>query len=205
MVNRMHSTFGLRGPAAARGAVLITALVFLVVLLMIVVSIMRAGTLEERMASNARDRQIALQAAEAVSRDAATVLFGTGATSPIDPFDLSQFTSACTNALCGVPSGTPLWKSPSQWTTSGKTRTFASASSKLKVKTDPDVFLPDASQPRYFVELIGFEGGQGPHICPKIIYRVTARGQGSDNATVFVETMYRHRPHSYVDGSCGGT
>ena len=198
MVNRMHSTFGLRGPAAARGAVLITGLVFLVVLLMIVVSVMRTGTLEERMASNARDRQIALQAAEAVSRDAASVLFGTTAASPIDPFDVSQFTSACTNALCGIPSGPPLWNAPSQWTTSGKTRTFAASASNISATLV-------AAQPRYFVELIGFEGGQGPHICPKIIYRVTARGVGKDNATVFVETMYRHRPHSYVDGSCGGT
>lgn len=57
------------------GAVLITGLIFMVVLTIIVISALRSATLEERMAANARNRQLALQAAEAVLRDAETALF----------------------------------------------------------------------------------------------------------------------------------
>jgi type IV pilus assembly protein PilX len=211
MVTQASRAIGFRSATTERGAVLITGLVFLVVLLMIVVSVMRSGTLEERMASNARDRQIALQAAEAASREAAVTFF-TNPIGPMDPFDISGFKADCTGrlvgevtggGLCALPgSGTPMWKAIA-WDSNAVTRTFASASSKLQ--TAPGVFLPDASQPRYFVELAGFEGGQDPNICPKVIYRVTARGVGKDNSTVFIETMYRHRPHSFIDGSCGGT
>jgi len=201
----MNHSFEVHTRSAERGAVLITGLVFLVVLLMIVVSVMRSGTLEERMASNALDRQLALQAAEAVSRDA-QVAFFTTPVSPFDPFDISGFTSACTNGLCGVPAAgsTPLWKNTSAWTTT-KTRTFASSASnitQLATNCTPPTGFTDC-QPRYFIEPVGFEGGQIGMICPKVIYRVTARGVGKDSSTVFVETMYRYRPHSYVDGSCG--
>jgi Tfp pilus assembly protein PilX len=61
------------------GAVLYTGLIFLLVLSLIVLSMLRSGTLEERMAANARNRQVALQAAEAVLRDAETRLFSTSA------------------------------------------------------------------------------------------------------------------------------
>ena len=198
----MTRSFLSGGPTSARGAVLITGLVFLVVLLMIVVSVMRSGTLEERMASNSRDRQLALQAAEAVSRDAQVTLFD-APTAPFDPFDLTAFTSACTNGLCGVPGGgTPLWKTIT-WD-ANKTRTFASAASNLTQLTgcNTTIGAPDC-QPRYFVEPLSMEGGQPGKICPKILYRVTARGIGKDSSTVFVETMYRHRPNTFVDGTCG--
>lgn len=52
------------------GFVLITALIFLVILAVLGISSMQASTLQERMAGNLRDRNIALQAAELALRDA---------------------------------------------------------------------------------------------------------------------------------------
>lgn len=53
-----------------RGAVLIVALLFLVMLTMLGITAMTGTTMEERMAGNARDKSIAFQAAEAALRDA---------------------------------------------------------------------------------------------------------------------------------------
>ena len=53
-----------------RGVILIVALIFMTVLGLLVLAGMRTGLLQERMASNARNRQVALQSAEAMLRDA---------------------------------------------------------------------------------------------------------------------------------------
>ena len=53
-----------------QGAVLIVALIFLVILTMLGVTAMTGTTMELRMAGNTRDLSIAMQAAEAVLRDA---------------------------------------------------------------------------------------------------------------------------------------
>lgn len=169
------------------GAVLITGMIFLVVLTIIVVSALRSGTLEERMAANARDRQLALQAVEAVVRDAEVVLLA------ISTFDPSIFTAACTNGYCSRPAvgSTPRWQTTT-WGTN--TRTFAATTSNLTVV---------ASQPQYIVEYIAAEGGQPPKICPTLLFRITAQGVGSDSTAVFVESMLRHRPNRFADGYCG--
>src|SRR5688572_9206262 len=57
-------------PHRQRGAVLIVALLFLVMLTLLGVTAMTSSTMEERMAGNARDNGVAFQAAEAALRDA---------------------------------------------------------------------------------------------------------------------------------------
>lgn len=51
-------------PHKQQGAIFITGLVFLVVISLLGVTAMKTSTLEERMAGNSRDRNLALQAAE---------------------------------------------------------------------------------------------------------------------------------------------
>jgi len=168
------------------GAALVTGLIFMVVLTIIVISALRSATLEERMAANARNRQLALQAAEAVVREAEVALVS-GA--PFDPFTPSSFTASCTNGYCNkaVAGSTPKWKTI-DWDDDTKTRSFANASSEIDGVSE---------QPRYIVEIANTPvfGGAGG-ICPKILYRITARGVGQDNSTVFVQTMFRHLPAS---------
>lgn len=166
------------------GAALITGLIFMVVLTIIVISALRSSTLEERMAANARNRQLALQAAEAVLRDAEASL---GAGAPFDPFTPVSFTAACTNGYCSKPAtgSTPRWKTI-DWSDTTKTRSFANAGSNLAGL---------AGQPRYIVEIAGFPDPCNPgQQSNPVLYRVTARGVGMDNSTVFVQTMFRHRP-----------
>jgi type IV pilus assembly protein PilX len=181
-----------RHPASQSGIVLITGLIFTVILTLLVLAGVRTGILEERMASNARNRQVALQAAEAVLRDGEVALFSEGTVAaPFDPWIPTTFADGCTSGLCSKPAAgsTPRWKTY-DWSDSGIYRTFASNASNLSSSLVP-------SQPVYFVELmttpvIGPSGGGG--ICPTVVYRLTARGSGLDAATVYVQTMYRMRP-----------
>lgn len=55
-------------PRAERGVALITGLIFMVVLTLLVIASMRTTILEEKMAGNARDVNLAFQAAEAALR-----------------------------------------------------------------------------------------------------------------------------------------
>jgi len=163
------------------GVVLVTGLIFMVILTIIVVVALRSATLEERMAANALNRQLALQAAEAALRDAEALIQTSGA--PFDPFEPWRFTAGCTNGLCNkaAAGAAPRWKTV-EWEAVGQ----PSATNIAGVK----------SQPRYIIEIANDPIKQGA-ICPKVLYRVTARGVGGvDNAIVFLQTMYRHLPAS---------
>jgi type IV pilus assembly protein PilX len=65
--------------ARQRGAVLIMALLLLVVMTLLGLSAMRGAVMEERMAGNAHDHNMAFQAAESGLRDAADWLLGLAA------------------------------------------------------------------------------------------------------------------------------
>lgn len=184
--------------AKQKGAVLVTGVIILVVITMLVISAMRSATLEERMAGNSRNRQLALQAAEAVLRDAEDSLFS--ATAPFNTdFDQTAFTVACTNGYCTKPAvGTYRWKSDSTWSNSTSTRTFVTPASGAAF-----TLANVPNQPRYIVELMGYDGGQAQKICPKVLFRVTARGDGYDSSVVYLQNTYRHRPNKFADGSCG--
>lgn len=171
------------------GAVLITGLIFLVVLTMVVLSVLRSGTLEERMAANSRNRQVGLQAAEAVLRDAEDQLFS-GAEFK------SKFNSNPSDLVDGfysapVAGSAPRWKSI-DWGSSTATLTFASSGSSL---------YGVASEPRYIVEIISPPSRPNNTVsCSKGLATVTARGVGKDSSAVFVQSMYRYQSDRPSDG-----
>lgn len=172
--------------ARQSGFALVTGLVFLVVMTIIVIAALRSSTLEERMAANARNRQVALQAAEAVLREAETVI--NSGIAPFDPFTPSGFKADCTGGYCSklADGEEPRWKDTGIWDSAGKT--FASSASDL---------LGVSAQPRYIIEVEAYPDPSAPGTkCNAVLYRVTSRGQGMDNAAVLVQTMFRHRPNS---------
>jgi type IV pilus assembly protein PilX len=171
------------------GVVLYTGLIFLLVLSLIVLSMLRGGTLEERMAANARNRQVAIQAAEAVLRDAEEQLFSTAAY-------LSKFDSlTMANGFYRAPASTatPRWKdSTFDWDSSTATRTFASADLKLDGV---------ASAPKYIVEIITPPTRPNSTVpCSKGVANITARGVGNDSSIVFLQTVYRYQSNRASDG-----
>lgn len=164
-----------------RGAVLVTAIIFMLVLTMFVLAMVRSGTLEERMARNARDHQVAMEAAEAILRHAETTLFGS---SPFDPYNAASFTPACTGGLCFKPAVSATWQAI-DWTSADLTRTFVEAEDRLAGLD---------TQPRYIVEVVSppFKSSSAAQCSPGLA-RITARGQGKGGATAYVQSTVRFR------------
>lgn len=163
------------------GAVLITGLIFLVILTMVVLTVLRNGTLEERMAANSRNRQVALQAAESVLRNAEAALF---TAAPFDPFDISQFSSNCANGLCYKPDANSTWQTIN-WDSTALTRSFVAATSNVSGVS---------AQPRYIVEIVvlpvkSSSTGQ----CENGLAKITARGSGNDGSAAYIQSTVRFK------------
>ena len=163
------------------GAALITGLIFLVVLTLISLSAIKATSLEERMAGNARDQDIAFEAAEAGIRDALKSLPGLSPSSP--------FAAGCSNGLCLNNAVTPVWTtitSNNQWTSS-----LTKAYTGTPLTFDGTTQLP--IQPHYIIELMpnsvsafgsSMTAGKGLTSGAQLTpYRITARGWGMTNQT----------------------
>jgi len=162
-----------------RGMSLFPALVFLLVLTMLGVAALGSSAMQERMAGNAKDMNIAFQAAEAGLRDAEADIDANLTLATV-------FTSACTNGLCTPPSE---WASPSStdisklidWSNTGLTRTYGAY-------TGAAAFPVVAAQPVYVIELVSVlppstGGSVGIGIAPAgtggRVYRVTVLATGA--------------------------
>ena len=133
-------------PHRERGAVLVVALMFLVAMTLLALSAMTTTTLEEKMSGNARDYNVALQAAEATLRDAQNDLLATGATGRT--VTLVGFTSACPAGLCAPTALTNQMYSSADWSSSSTTTVQYGA------WTGAATFPSVATQPRYMMELV---------------------------------------------------
>lgn len=171
MIKKMNIYIKQHSPQ--RGAALITGLIFMVVLTLLVVAAMRTTILEEKMAGNTRDVNLAFQAGEAALRAGEQVL--NGATLP-------AFSTTGAYLTVGSRDDT-YWLSTHNWTTDS----VAYAS------------VPDgtAAAPQYVIEELpavptpGFSKKAGP-LTEAGYYRVIARGAGANaNTVVFVQSTYR--------------
>ena len=165
---------------AQRGAVLVIALIMLLAMTLIGVTGLSTTTMQERMAGNLREINIAFQAAEAALREGENYL--TAATLP-------DFNGS--NGLYQpAPGGTPqVWAVSSNW--SGT----ASRPYQGDLDTD-DVELADA--PRYIIEELAPVPAPGGTLssdapAPETgMYRITARAFGrSDTTVVMLQTTYK--------------
>lgn len=156
-----------------RGAALVVALVFLLVMTVLGVSSMSTTTLQERMAGNLRDQNLAFQAAEAGLR--AGEEFLQQATLPV-------FSGA--NGLLQLEdeAGSAEFWSAYDWAANGRLA--------------PEV-AHVAERPRYVIEELPSVPAEGDSVrfdaLPDIaFYRVTARGVGgTEDAVAILQTTYR--------------
>lgn len=186
-----------RGGTSQRGMVLVIGLIFLLLLTMIGTTAIRTSSLDERMAENLRDRNLAFQAAEAALRDAERDFSNqvTGGVARV----ITPFTSFSVD--CGASTGgnemddglcyngaaadytTPIWTTVNMTTApSVRYGRFTGAGT-----------LPNLSaQPRYIIEGIhrtvtGCADNRN--------YRITARAQGaSANTVVWLQATYGCKP-----------
>jgi type IV pilus assembly protein PilX len=192
-------------PASASsqaGAALVTGLIFLVILTLLGITAMQTSTMEERMSGNARDRNIAFQAAEAALRDAerdikcqkfdgspaaATTLVRTnvGCISGMTGADAN-----CTDGLCCVvkPPGLACVERTSVSPNKPVYIDFSlSAEPSVAYGTHtaaPAITSLNQQPPRYLIEPFLKQGAN--------YYRITARGYGFNaNTQVTLQEVYK--------------
>lgn len=168
-----------------QGSVLIVSLIMLLVMTLIGISGMRTSQLEERMASNMRDHDLAFQAAEAGLR-AAENYIATGIIST-NNFD--------TNGTDGLYNNDDvrLWQNIN-W----------DANDSLEY-TAFDSTLNITSPPRYVIELLSVSGdaadelnlgnqGQGTGAGTINTFQITVRGTGgADSSMVYLQSTWGKR------------
>jgi type IV pilus assembly protein PilX len=175
------------------GAVLIVGLIFLVVLTLLGLTAAQTGIMEEHMAGNTRDRNLAFQAAEAALRDAendincvtisgtaqtSTRSFGcikgmTGATSGCNTVGLCCNISA-SGLACYEPA-TPVYTNLTSTTSTGVQYGHYTSAPNL-----PTV----GKQPQYLIEPFWNQGHN--------YYRISAQGYGANaSTTVTLQEVYK--------------
>lgn len=156
-----------------RGAVLVVAMIFLLILTLLGITAMSTTTLQERMAGNLRDNNLAFQSAESALRDGEGVL--QQATIPV--FDN-------TDGLLTLQSGSARASYWNAYDWDGNSRTAPAIAGTAEV-------------PRYVIEELPPVPAEGDSLrfgaLPDVgFYRVTARAVGgSTDAVSILQATYR--------------
>ncbi len=179
--------------AQQNGTVLVMALLLLFVMTLIGVSTMTTSTGEERMAGNARDRQLAFQAAESAMRDAENYISTSVAA-------ITTFNN--TNGLYAIgkgPTTSDAFDKATWWTTTGDFKLYSNTSNSLKDVKSPPLYTIEY---RGLVPMddkskgITIGSGYDPKYKKVQIesFRVTSRGTGvTDNAVVILQSHWGKR------------
>jgi type IV pilus assembly protein PilX len=180
---------------AQRGLSLVTTLLFMVATLMLGVSVLSVNVMQEKTIGNTKDRDLALQAAEAALRDAESDIIRPGFVFTCPP--------DCTNGLYLPPSQrTPASSIPIEvsvnWDDAAQVRRYGQITGAARLPGLPDT---DAAQPRYVIEKVGKldplpgdSKSSGSSREPGVGYRITARATGARPETVvIVQSMFTVR------------
>lgn len=148
-----------------RGVTLIVALVFLAILMLLGVTVAQTSSMEERMAGNTRDRDLALQSAE-------TALMAADIAMKALPKDAAgSITTAFDGSTAGYVTYNPANASDAAyWNAYDWENASQSADTELSQVVE---------QPRYVIEKL-------PDAATTQRFRVTARGVGASASTVVI-------------------
>jgi type IV pilus assembly protein PilX len=150
--------------AVQQGASLIVALIFIVIMAMLGVTLANVTNLEERMAGNTRDRDLALQAAEAALRDAQVRLKAEAFRATLFPdFDPENGNDAAFWEAC-----------------------FTGKVAPCAAPYEPAVALPDGEEAGAVDEPPQFIVERKPDAGTTEIFRVTSRAVGASPDTIVV-------------------
>ncbi|HRP35733.1 MAG TPA: PilX N-terminal domain-containing pilus assembly protein [Gammaproteobacteria bacterium] len=145
-----------------RGSALAVALIFLLLMTLLGISAMRGSNMQERMAGNLRDRNLAFQASEAALRGGETWLLNI----------VNQQTADLNAQMLN----------PAAWDGAAPAPTGSVAALDGQLASDPEFYVGPPSLRRVGIQL-------PPDF--RRIYPVTARGEGgSDNAVVVLQSTF---------------
>jgi type IV pilus assembly protein PilX len=165
---------------------LVAILIMMLALAFLALGAMSSSALQEKMAGNTRDRNVAMQAAEAALRDVEADIEAN--------ISAAGFSYGCVNGLCLSPSmaasgatSAPVWTLVN-WATNS--RVYGSSTGQTALVGPGNIAL--ASQPRYIVELLPqllpTSGYSACTTCAQPLtgqpYRITVRAYGVRSSTV---------------------
>ena len=165
-----------------RGAVLVVALIFLVVMTLLILASIRGTVMQERMASNLYDRSLAFQAAEAALREGERFVLET----PPKPAGIGCAAGTCSKPEAG---DTPVWQDEDVWEDAHD--------ANVEIGTLP---VP----PQFLVELLADDMPE-VNLCEStaidpdapcyagpegLRYRITARSGEEGRAVVILQSVY---------------
>lgn len=187
-----YSTFFLQplGYSSQRGVALVIGLVFLVILTLLGISALNTTALQEKMAFNTKDRNLAFQASESALRVAERWI-GTQFGAP------AGFPDTANGLYLPPTTGTPLSDSVA-WTGASNLVVYPNTPSQ----TVSGSLSKISTQPKYIIEYLGEIQPTGGSLTitntlsPKLhYYRITARGTGGTNSAVaMVQSTYSRGP-----------
>lgn len=187
---RMHTCTTTQLAQSQRGIVLIVALLLLLVLTLLGLAATQSTSLEERMAGNARNHDLAFQAAQAALTAGVACVQTSSAL--CDTF--SNLSTGGHGAYQFIPGSTvTLWTQAGFWTNSANT---------LSYSTYTGVNLPQvAAQPQFIIEQLPPVAAPGGSLgtpqfgggTPGVMrWRITAQGTGGDkNSVVMLQAVYQ--------------
>jgi type IV pilus assembly protein PilX len=162
--------------AAQKGAALIVSLIFLMVTSLLGVHAMESTTLEEKMAAHQRDRNVALQSAEAGLRAAEAYIESL--------VTIGGFTGS--HGLYGINDTEPDHLDYATWNTTSSvaaTAPYGSASSRYFIKHRGVITGVQGA-----MNLSGYGGNKGTG--DVTTFRITARGAGAGAAEVMLVSHF---------------
>lgn len=170
-----------------QGAALIVTVLLMMVISLLALTAMMRNNLDERMAFNQRDRQIALQAAEAALREGEDTVEATFGTLLDESFFIGKENCAESDGWCYPKSAAKSWSAlpKSAWESgaSSHTRTLSTRANIAGV----------SAQPRYLIEYQGADNLDPGNPCVAR-FLITARAVGMNaNSTVTLQSQYRRR------------
>jgi type IV pilus assembly protein PilX len=154
------------------GVVLIVALIMLLLLTIIGSTALRVTGLEEKMAGNSKDKNVAFQAAEAALRDAENDITSSGRISGLTNMD-----NVCTNGLCYT--GSVIKRIEDDTAKIANAVVYGTYTSAPSLSV-----IPASQQPRYLIE--GKKTWPAGASSWKYIYKITSLAQGGQSTTTSV-------------------
>lgn len=174
-----------RSFSSQSGSVLIISLIVMLVLTILGVSGMKTAVLEEKMAGNMRDSQLAFQAAEATLREAEQFIDN----------NIVSIANFDTNGSDGLydKSQQRLWDNIG-WN-SGDSLEFTNFSSSYAINTPPRYIIEHLASQQSNVDTLNLDNyGQGTGAGRVEMFLITARATGSSgNTVVMLQSTYGKR------------
>jgi type IV pilus assembly protein PilX len=174
-----------------KGATLFTAVVFLIVLSLLGVNVAQVSSLEEHMAGNTRNRDLAFQAAEAALKHVEQNLSSGQNIRALIPLPVDNTSGTVAAAglrainVC-LPNNTNYWNGTGAVDCNGTSQQYTWSTATAR---NPTAMLNQVvAQPLYVVERL-------PNSGTTEMYRVTARGVGgTSDAVVILQAMFSVDP-----------